>query len=94
MVQDGQEHHQIPWDDCEAVFVGGTTDWKLGRHAAAIVKTAKVLGKWCHIGRINTPGRYEYFRDLGADSCDGTGLARYSHMREAIRRRHIEPSLL
>lgn len=91
--QDGQENLDIPWENCSAIFIGGSTEWKLGRHAAAIVKASKVIGKWCHIGRINTPGRFEYFDELGADSCDGTGLARYSHMRQAIRDNLENPRL-
>ena len=91
--QDGQEHLDIPWDNCAAVFIGGSTDWKMSEHAAAIVKASKVVGKWCHIGRINTPGRLDYFEDLGADSCDGTGLARYTHMRKAIYEQHNAPTL-
>jgi hypothetical protein len=66
----------------------------MSNHAAAIVKASKVIGKWCHVGRINTPGRLDYFTNLGADSCDGTGMARYSHMREKIFREHSEPKLL
>ena len=92
--QDGQENLEIPWDNCAAVFIGGSTDWKMGPHAAAIVKASKVIGKWCHVGRINTPGRLEYFEDLGADSCDGTGLSRYSHMRLEIHKNATEPKLL
>lgn len=91
--QDGQESLDIPWDNLSAVFIAGSTDWKMSAHAAAIVKAAKVIGKWCHIGRINTPGRLEYFEDLGADSCDGTGLAQYSHMRNRIYENHKEPKL-
>lgn len=92
--QDGQESLEIPWSNLAAVFIGGSTEWKMGKHAAAIVKASKVIGKWCHIGRINTPGRFEYFEELGADSCDGTGLSRYSHMREKIYREATEPRLL
>lgn len=92
--QDGQEALEIPWTNLSAVFIGGSTVWKMSNHAAVIVKTAKVIGKWCHVGRINTPGRFEYFEDLGADSCDGTGLAQYSHMREKIHRAAVEPVLL
>lgn len=91
--QDGQEEMDIPWDNFTAVFIGGTTEWKMSKHAAAIVKASKVVGKWCHIGRINTPGRFEYFENLGADSCDGTGLAQYSHMRKAIFERDRQPSM-
>jgi len=91
--QDGQESLDIPWDNCAAVFIGGSTKWKISEHAAHIVKASKVIGKWCHIGRINTPERYEYFKELGADSCDGTGLARYSHMRTAIQQEREMPKL-
>lgn len=93
VAQDGQEDLDIPWDNCVAVFIGGTTDWKMGKHAAHIVKAAKVMGKWCHVGRINTPGRLEYFEELGADSCDGTGLAQYSHMRAKIYENINAPQL-
>lgn len=94
VAQDGQESQPIPWDEIEALFIGGTDDFKLGKHGAACVKAAKALGKWCHVGRVNTPGRLEYFEELGADSCDGTGLARYSHMRRAIYESANQPKLL
>jgi hypothetical protein len=92
--QDGQEDLPIPWENLSAVFIGGSTEWKMSAQASAIVRAAKVIGKWCHIGRINTPGRLEYFEQLGADSCDGTGLAQYSHMRHAIYKEATEPKLL
>lgn len=91
--QDGQEDLDIPWENCAAIFIGGSTDWKNSKSAADIVKASKIIGKWCHIGRINTPGRYEKFAEMGADSCDGTGLARYSHMRKKIYQRLTEPNL-
>jgi hypothetical protein len=91
--QNGQESLEIPWDEIAAVFIGGDTDWKMGAHAAACIKAAIALGKWVHIGRVNTPGRYEYFKELGADSIDGSGLARYTHMREKINRANNEPQL-
>lgn len=91
--QDGQESLDIPWEHCAAVFIGGTDEWKVTKHAFAIVKAAKVIGKWCHIGRVNTPGRYEIFRDMGADSCDGTGLAQYTHMRRDIYEKYHAPEL-
>lgn len=93
VAQDGQEDLPLPWDEIAAVFVGGTTEWKLSRHAAAVVKAAKALGKWVHVGRVNTPGRFEYFESLGADSIDGTGLSRYSWMRKAIYEAQTRPRL-
>lgn len=91
--QDGQEHLPIPWDKIEAVFIGGSTNWKLSRHVEAIVKTAKVLGKWVHAGRVNTPDRWHWFEQIGADSGDGTGLSRYSHMRMNVANRGQIPTL-
>lgn len=93
VAQDGQEHVRIHWHEIAAIFIGGTTNWKVGPHAAACIKTAKALGKWVHVGRINDPARFEYFEKLGADSCDGSGIAQYSHMREAIAKRHNQEKL-
>ena len=92
--QDGpREDLEVPWENCAAVFIGGSTEWKNSKCAADIVRASKIIGKWCHIGRVNTPGRYEKFKDMGADSCDGTGLAQYSHMRSAIYQSLTEPKL-
>lgn len=85
--QDGQESLPIPWDNIAAVFIGGSTNWKCSRHVEQIIKTAKLLGKWVHAGRVNDPQRFLHFERLEVDSCDGTGLARYSHMRRSIARR-------
>ncbi len=93
VLQNGQEHLPIPWKKLDAVFVGGDDAWKEGPGAAACIKAAKMLGKWVHVGRVNTPGRFEHFEKLGADSIDGTGLARYSHMRAAIHEDATAPRL-
>lgn len=85
--QDGQESLPVPWDDIAAVFIGGSTSWKCSPHVEQIVRTAKLLGKWVHAGRVNDPQRFLHFERLEVDSCDGTGLARYSHMRRSIARR-------
>lgn len=92
--QDGQENVPIPWTLIDAVFIGGTTNWKCGPHVVNIIKVAQVLGKWTHVGRLNSPGRFEHFHKLGVDSADGTGLARYSHMREAIAEWPLQEALL
>lgn len=94
VAQDGQQLFPMPWDSIQAVFIGGTTQWKMSRHAVDVIKTGKMVGKWVHVGRVNTPGRFEYFRDLGADSIDGTGLSRYTHMRQAVYRRKMRKGLL
>lgn len=92
--QDGQEHLPIPWIRIAAVFIGGSTNWKLSGHVANIIRTAKIMGKWVHVGRVNDPARFQHFEDMGADSIDGTGLARYSHMRKAVANRGRQPDLL
>jgi hypothetical protein len=91
--QDGQEHLPIPWDDISAVFIGGSTNWKCGHHAAHIIRAAQALGKHTHVGRVNDPIRWQHFENLGVDTIDGTGLARYSHMREAIASRHDQQEI-
>lgn len=86
--QDGQENLPIPWDIISAVFIGGSTGWKLSEHVTQIVRAAQALSKHTHVGRVNDPARWKHFEDLGVDTGDGTGIARYTHMREAIRDRH------
>lgn len=87
VLQDGLQISQVPWDDIAAVFVGGTNKFKGSVVVWECLKAAKTLSKWVHIGRVNNPNRYNYFHGV-ADSCDGTGLSRYTHMRQAIAKRH------
>lgn len=87
VAQDGQEILPIPWDLIQAIFIGGSTQFKMSKHAVDIIRTAQAMGKWVHVGRVNDPARWQYFENLGVDSVDGTGIARYSYMRIAIRDR-------
>ena len=86
VAQDGMEDLLIPWGDMDALFVGGLDPWKDSKAAADIVKTARILGIHVHIGRVNTPRRFNHFSELGADTCDGSGVARYDWMLERIER--------
>lgn len=88
VVQDGAESIEIPWGDMDAVFIGGNDPWKDSQAVVDIVRTAKILGLWVHVGRVNTPKRFDHFKSLGADSCDGSGIAKYDHMLERIEKRH------
>lgn len=72
VAQDGCTPDGVPWDSAAAVFIGGTTDYKLGATAAAIVAEAKVRSKWAHMGRVNTQRRIRYALSIGCDSVDGT----------------------
>jgi EAL domain-containing protein (putative c-di-GMP-specific phosphodiesterase class I) len=60
-----------------AVFIGGSTDWKLGRHAEAVIRAAQAMGVWVHVGRVNTAQRIEKFLEMGVDSIDGASLSRH-----------------
>lgn len=93
VAQDGQEDLPVPWTRIDAVFIGGSTEWKCGPHAAAIIRAAQALGKHTHVGRVNTPDRFELFWDLGVDSIDGTGISRYSHMRRRLTADRDAPKL-
>jgi len=92
--QDGQEHLPIPWHQIEAVFIGGSTEWKLSKHAEHVVRAAQIHGKHVHVGRVNTPGRFSHFEALGVDSIDGGNLAWRREHRLAIRRRHDDAPAL
>jgi len=84
VAQDGIEDLPIPWDVLSAVFIGGSTAFKLSKAAESVVRAALVMDKHIHIGRVNTPDRYDYFAAMGAHSCDGTGVSKYTHMAEKL----------
>ena len=70
--QDGIKNIDVPWDDFDCLFVGGTDEHKLGKEGGWIINEAKKHGKWVHIGRVNSPNRILKFWQ--ADSWDGTHL--------------------
>lgn len=86
VAQDGIEDLEIPWDFMAAVFIGGRDPWKDSQAALDIVKTAKTLGIHVHVGRVNTAKRFRLFAEVGADTCDGSGVAMYDHMLDALVR--------
>ena len=91
VVQDGATIETIPWDDIVAVFLGGTDRMKQSRRAFRIMRHARRMGKWVHIGRVNTEKWIEYWY-WTADSIDGSGLAKYDHMLEAAQKKIKELS--
>ena len=93
VIQDGQEALPIPWNRLQAIFIGGSTDFKMSPAVRAIIKTAQIFEKWVHVGRVNTPERFSYFEQLGADSCDGSGISRFTEMRLAIKNRNQSPQI-
>jgi len=75
VLQDGIRADQVPWDEGIAVFVGGSTEFKVGPVARSLIGLAKSLGVWVHVGRVNGRRRYQLMRDWGADSIDGSGFS-------------------
>ena len=74
VAQDGLEALEVPWDAFDVLFIGGSTEWKLQRHARALAAEARSRGKWVHMGRVNSRRRYRYAEHIGCDSVDGTFL--------------------
>lgn len=75
VAQDGLELLPVPWRSFDVLFVGGSTEWKLGGHARRLVAEAKRHGKGAHMGRVNSFRRIDYARHIGCESVDGTFLA-------------------
>lgn len=77
VLQDGIEGAGVPWDLTEAIFIGGTTHFKLSGIVRRLAQEAKERGKWLHMGRVNTPDRAFYARSIGCDSFDGSQWGRF-----------------
>ena len=83
VLQDGIGNHRIEWSKLSAVFVGGSDNFKISDEAFNACRTAKMLGKWVHVGRVNTASRVKNWLGL-ADSIDGSGISKYDHMLEDV----------
>jgi hypothetical protein len=73
--QDGATPASLPWPDFDALFIGGSTRWKLSGAAADLILEAKRRGKHCHMGRVNSWQRIRAAAVLGCHSVDGTFIA-------------------
>lgn len=74
VTQDGMGVEDVAWGAVDAVFVGGTTEWKTGQESAAITLEARRRGKWVHMGRVNSMRRVRAAQSMGCHSVDGTFL--------------------
>jgi hypothetical protein len=90
VMQDGIEDLDLGayWHRLRAVFIGGTTAFKNSPDAMHVALAARALDIHVHVGRVNTPERMDRWLDV-ADSADGTGVARYTHMRKALTEDHL-----
>lgn len=64
----------IPWDDIDWIFLGGSTDWKIGYGAERVCKEARVRDKKIHMGRVSSMERMLIANGFGCDTADGTYL--------------------
>lgn len=74
VLQDGCR--EVP-DDADAVFIGGSTEFKMGPDAERLVATARASNRHVHMGRVNTDRRIRYAAAIGCDSIDGSKWARW-----------------
>jgi hypothetical protein len=72
VAQDGLLVADVPWKTVGALFIGGTTEWKLGPQARDLMAYAKSRGLWVHVGRVNSDERIWDIAGKGADSFDGS----------------------
>jgi hypothetical protein len=99
VLQDGIERMKwrpqltLAWDQITAVFVGGSTEFKVGDDAARLSLEAHQRGKLVHFGRVNSWTRIVYLArrmrdgELWCDSIDGSGWSRWGDINipKAIR---------
>lgn len=78
VAQDGMTVNDIPWPELCALFIGGSTEWKLGPQAETLIAYAKTRGLWVHMGRVNSQRRIWEAARKGVDSWDGTKYSRFS----------------
>lgn len=77
VVQDGQPSACVPWSRVSALFIGGSTEYKLSAEAERLAREAKARGLLVHMGRVNSRKRFDYARAIGCDSVDGTKFSRF-----------------
>lgn len=77
VLQDGMTVDGIPWGEFDALFVGGSTEYKLGAEVREIVREARRRGVWVHMGRVNSYRRARYAFEIGCSSVDGSGWAQF-----------------
>ena len=84
VAQNGIHEIQIPWDEFTCLFIGGLDPWKESVDVQKLLTRAHKENKHIHIGRVNGYKRFKYFTDLGAHTCDGSGISRFDHMLVTI----------
>jgi len=71
VAQDGFRPEGVDWEAFDVLFIGGTTEWKLGMGHQATAWSLE-HGKPVHMGRVNSIKRLEWAAGLGCTSADGS----------------------
>ena len=77
--QDGMTVADLPWSELGALFIGGSTEWKLGPQAEGLMAYANSRGLWVHMGRVNSRRRIWAAARKGCHSFDGSSYSRWGN---------------
>ena len=83
VAQNGAMTNNIPWDELDCLFIGGDDWFKTAESTFKLAEHAREIGKWIHVGRVNSLKRLKLWR-AWADSSDGTFLA-FGPEKNAVR---------
>lgn len=72
--QDGFDPDAIAWDAFDVLFIGGSTEWKMGDGGRRAIAAGLERNKAIHFGRCNSLVRLMYAAGLGCASADGTTI--------------------
>ena len=94
VTQDEMLTKDIPWNKIQALFIGGSTEWKLSTESVNIIKEGQKKNKWIHVGRVNTPSRITLCKMLNVDSIDGTGFSMFADVQIKMYEQVISQDVL
>jgi hypothetical protein len=78
VLQDGVTPDDIPWGQIDALFVGGSDEFKEDVLLTCdILPEAKARGLFLHMGRVNSRSRLRLALRSGCDSVDGSSLSMF-----------------
>jgi hypothetical protein len=77
VLQDGATSATIPWQQCQAIFLGGSTAYKESEAARSLCEEARQRGKWVHVGRVNSARREDLISTF-ANSFDGSKYSMFA----------------
>lgn len=93
VLQDGLSRYDLDLFDPPAVFIGGSTDWKMGAEARNMATDWRAKGRPVHMGRVNSCRRIEYAVRIGCTSCDGSGFSKWPDTRIPLGMRWIRRAM-